>query len=461
MSVNFPKKFKDAIEKASQDEELQQVLRHNTGAALQRAEEAKQQFSDLSRIKKRASFLRLKILEELDRHLIQFESNFTSRGGKVLWANDEKEACEKILKLLKAHESKICLRGRSKTLDEIGIVPFLEKKDIRVITTDTDSIVAETQGRKQSHMVYPTMSIPMDTAIDSLKEKYFSADSEVDDNTIVKALRSNLSDDIKDVKVAITGANFLASDTGSISITSDEGNILMATAEPNLHIVVAGIDKLIPTVEDLALFWPLVSSFAGGGKISAVNTIFNGPRQQGEPDGPDEMIVVILDNGRSDILAKKRHRRILTCIHCGACQNVCPVYKIIGGDAYQTTYTGPYGIIVTPLMKGFKEYQHLSYASTLCGKCSEACPVDINLHDMILYNRHEAVKEGVDDQTIKKYVRAYKFITLRRKRMNFGSAGLKNSILKMTIKDDWGTRRKMPTIAQKNFNQLYHEKKNQ
>lgn len=460
MSVNFPKKYKDAIEKASQDEELQQVLRHNTGAALQRAKEAKKQFSNLDRIKKRASFLRLKILEELDRHLIQFESNFISRGGKVLWAIDEKEARDKILKLVNDYEAKTCLRGRSKTIDEIDIVSFLEKKDIRVISTDTDSIVAELQNRKQSHMVYPTMSISMDGAVNSLKEKYFSLEDQVDDDAVIKALRNNLSDDIKDVKVAITGANFLVSDSGSISITSDEGNILMATAEPKLHIVVAGIDKLIPSVEDLSLFWPLLSSFAGGGKLSSVNTIFNGPRQPGEPDGPDEMVVIILDNGRTDILAKKRQRRILTCIHCGACQNVCPVYKIIGGDAYQTTYTGPYGIIVTPLMKGFKEYQHLSYASTLCGKCTQACPVDINLHDMILYNRHEAVKEGVDDQTIKKYVRAYKFITLSRKRMNFGSTALKNSLLKMTIKEDWGNRRKMPTVAPKNFNQLYHENKN-
>ena len=198
-------------------------------------------------------------------------------------------------------------------------------------------------------------------------------------------------------EVGVTGANFIISDIGGIAVTENEGNARLSCAFPKTHIVIVGIEKMIPSLTDLGLFWPLLSTFGTGQKITVYNTIVTGPRQENETDGPEEMYVILLDNGRTNILQNPKQRESLYCIRCGACLNACPVYKNIGGHAYGATYSGPIGSVITPHLQGMDEFKHLSYASSLCGNCTEVCAVKINLHELLLENRHESVEEGLDN----------------------------------------------------------------
>jgi len=191
--------------------------------------------------------------------------------------------------------------------------------------------------------------------------------------------------------MGISGANFLVADVGMIALTTNEGNGRLCTSVPRIHVALAGIEKVIPRLQDLALFWPVLATAGTGQPITCYNTLIGGPRKPGEVDGPEEFHVVLLDNGRSELLADVEQRDVLHCIRCGACLNVCPVFRTVGGHTYGTTYQGPIGSVLTPHLRGLNEFQHLSYASSLCGACTNACPVKIDLHHHLLENRRNAV----------------------------------------------------------------------
>jgi len=259
--------------------------------------------------------------------------------------------------------------------------------------------------------------------------------------------------------IGITGANFLVADIGAVCLTENEGNALMSMSFPKVHIVIAGIEKLIPKLRDLDLFWPLLATYGTGQNMTVYNSIVTGPRQEDESDGPDEMYVILLDNNRTEILAHKNQRRALGCIRCGACLNVCPVYKSIGGHAYGTTYSGPIGSVITPWMRGMKDFKHLSYASSLCGACTEVCPVKINLHEQLLYNRSDSVKEGNASRFDKSVMFAYKTAMGKRKYMDLLSGKNKNKALKKFFTASWGPRRELPEVAPKSFKELWDERR--
>jgi L-lactate dehydrogenase complex protein LldF len=207
------------------------------------------------------------------------------------------------------------------------------------------------------------------------------------------------------------------------------------------------------------LFWPLLSSHGTGQNLTVYNSIVSGPRQTGEIDGPTEMYVVLLDNGRTELLKHPRQRRALSCIKCGACLNACPVYKNIGGYTYNTTYSGPIGSVITPHMRDMKDFKHLSYASSLCGKCTEVCPVKINLHELLLYNRNESVISGMTTRSERFAQKMAKKGLSNRWMMDFGGGGLKNTAMKMFMKKHWGPRRTLPEFAPKSFKQLWEERR--
>lgn len=212
---------------------------------------------------------------------------------------------------------------------------------------------------------------------------------------------------------------------GGIAVTENEGNGRLSCAFPKTHIVVVGIEKMIPSISDLSLFWPLLSTFGTGQKITVYNSVITGPKQGDERDGPEEMIVILLDNGRTKLLSNPKTREALYCIRCGACLNACPVYKNIGGHAYDATYSGPIGSVITPHLKEMDDYKHLSNASSLCGNCTEVCPVRINLHELLLENRHESVEFGLAPFAEKMAWKVWKTASLNRKMMNMGNGRLK------------------------------------
>ena len=227
-------------------------------------------------------------------------------------------------------------------------------------------------------------------------------------------------------EVGITGANFIIADIGAIAVTENEGNARLSCSMPKTHIVIVGIEKVIPSMTDLALFWPLLATYGTGQRITVYNTIVTGPRQEGETDGPDDMYVILLDNGRTNILANEKARESLYCIRCGACLNACPVYKNIGGHTYATPYSGPIGSVITPHLKDMDDWKHLSYASSLCGNCTEVCAVKINLHELLLENRHEAVEKRTNDFSERIVWKMWKQSMMRRSWMNMVNGNTKS-----------------------------------
>jgi L-lactate dehydrogenase complex protein LldF len=272
-------------------------------------------------------------------------------------------------------------------------------------------------------------------------------------------VRDKLKYNYTEAPIGITGANFIISDTGSIAITENEGNAFMSMSFPKIHIAIAGIEKVVPSIKDLDLFWPLLASHGTGQNVTVYNSIISGPKSIEDTNGPDEFYVILLDNGRSNLLSKEEKRESLNCIRCGACLNACPIYKNVGGHTYSSTYSGPIGSVITPHIKKFDEYIHLSYASSLCGRCSDVCPVKIPIHNMLLYNRKEAIDKNMYSKSESLAMFFYKKAMLKRSNMEKGGSSLKNFMLKQFFKSSWGERRILPLIANKSFNQIWREMK--
>ncbi len=227
---------------------------------------------------------------------------------------------------------------------------------------------------------------------------------------------------------------------------------------PKIHIAISGIEKIIPYIEDLDLYWPLLATHGTGQHLTAYNSIISGPKAKGEKDGPEEMYLILLDNGRTKLLAQEIQRQALSCIKCGACLNSCPVYKNIGGHTYNTTYSGPIGAVITPHLKDFNKFGHLSFASSLCGKCTAVCPVKIPLHNLLLENRNEAVKRNVVTTSEKRLNKWSTRVLSSRKLLDFTGGGIKNIVVKKFVSKAWGPRREIPKIAPKSFSQLWKNK---
>jgi L-lactate dehydrogenase complex protein LldF len=284
-------------------------------------------------------------------------------------------------------------------------------------------------------------------------------DPHLNPSQLTLVARQKLREKYMQAQIGITGANFIVADVGGIAVTENEGNARLSTAWPKTHIAIAGIEKVIPSVTDLGLFWPLLATYGTGQRITSYNSIITGPKQVNENDGPEEMYVILLDNGRTNLLANEKAREALYCIRCGACLNACPVYKNIGGHTYNTTYSGPIGAVITPHLKEMDDWKHLSYASSLCGNCTEVCAVKINLHELLLENRHEAVDEGSSSFGEKMAWRFWKRAMLNRRMMNMGSGKIKGWVVNTFVKE-WKQNRSELDFPKKSFNQLWKERNN-
>jgi L-lactate dehydrogenase complex protein LldF len=416
----------------------------------------KKQFSDVHLARERAKNIKWQAIEKLDEYLLQFEANLTKRGGKVIWAEDAKQAVEEVLKICKAKNCKTVVKSKSMVTEEIHLNDHLEEHGIESVETDLGEYIQQLDGEPPYHIVTPAMHKSREDIAKLFAEKLHVAPN-LSAEQLTLVARDILRDKYVQAEVGVTGANFILADIGGIAVSENEGNARLSNAFPKTHIVITGIEKVIPSMNDLALFWPLLATYGTGQWITSYNTIISGPRQQGEPDGPDEMYVILLDNGRTNILANERTRESLYCIRCGACLNACPVYKNIGGHAYETTYSGPIGAVITPQLKDMGEWKHLSYASSLCGNCTEVCAVKINLHEILLENRHEAVEKGAAPWSEKVAWKVWKQASLHRGMMNMGNQRLKNWMVNKVFKG-WTTNRADLDFAGKTFNQMWREK---
>ncbi|MGV3530101.1 MAG: LutB/LldF family L-lactate oxidation iron-sulfur protein [Flavisolibacter sp.] len=416
----------------------------------------KTQFRNVELAREKAKNLKWKAMETLDRQLENFEAQITKRGAKVLWAETAEDALQEILKICRAKNCRTVVKSKSMVTEELHLNDFLAQHQIQSVESDLGEYIQQLDGEPPYHIVTPAMHKSKEDVARLFSNKLGTSPT-LTPGELTQVAREKLRETYVQAEVGVTGANFILADIGGVAVTENEGNARLSSAWPKTHIVVVGIEKVIPSLHDLSLFWPLLSTFGTGQKVTVYNSVITGPRQPNEMDGPEEMYVVLLDNGRTNILQNAKARESLYCIRCGACLNACPVYKNIGGHIYGTTYSGPIGSVITPHLKKMDDWKHLSYASSLCGNCTEVCPVRINLHELLLENRHEAVEEGDAKMAEKLAWKFWKRAMLNRRMMNMASGNVKGWMVNTFVKD-WSKNRSPIDFPKKSFNQLWKEK---
>ncbi len=355
-------------------------------------DETKATFTDWQRARNAASAIKYEGVNHLDRYLQEFEEKFTARGGKVYWASNAAQAREYILGLARDRGVKSIVKSKAMTSEEIHLNAALEKEGYEVVESDLGEFIQQLKKEPPYHFVFPCMHLKRGE-ISALFEKELGTAPTDSPEELTQIARRFLRRQYLKADMGISGGNFIVADRGVISITENEGNARLTTAMPKIHVALIGIEKILPRMEDLALFLPMLATAGTGQHLTCYNSMYGGPRQPGEIDGPEEFHVVLLDNHRTRLLADPEQRDALHCIRCGACLNVCPIFKNIGGHAYGTTYQGPIGSVITPHFRGLQDWKHLSGASSLCGACTETCPVKIDIHHHLLRNRRNAAAQ--------------------------------------------------------------------
>ena len=450
--------FLDAAETKSFDREHRKTILHNISMYDKKVAEGKEQFSNLELARTRAASIKERSIEKLEKYLIEFEANFIRRGGKVIWAQDAEEALKEAMQIMKKAKAKTVVKAKSMVTEEIHFNDRLKEAGIESIETDLGEYIVQLRDEAPYHIVTPAMHLSKEDVAKTFQEKKGTKEN-LTPEQITEFVRRELRLRYNKAEVGVTGANFLVADIGAIAVNENEGNGMMSNSFPKVQIAIVGLEKIIPSMADLDLFWPLLSTYGTGQQMTVYNTIYTGPKQQGEKDGPEEMYVILLDNGRTALLEETEQRRALSCIRCGSCLNACPVYQTVGGHTYNTTYSGPIGSIITPFFKGMDEFKHLSYASTLCGKCTEVCPVKIDIHKLLLINRKQSVDQKLSTKTENWVWHFWKKAMLKRAKMDKGGPKLKNFMLKQFFKKQWGDRRDLPQVNGKSFNQVWRERK--
>ena len=438
------------------DLEHRRKINFNIGKYNEKVPEGKEQFTDVHLARERAKNIKWRAIETLDQQLENFELNFTKRGGKVIWAENAAQAIEEVIKICKEKNCKKLVKSKSMVTEEVHLNSELEKNGIESVETDLGEYIQQLDGEAPYHIVTPAMHKNKEDVAKLFHEK-LGTPINLTPEQLTLVARDILREKYVEAEIGVTGANFIISDIGAIAITENEGNARLTCAYPKTHIVIVGIEKVIPSLTDLGLFWPLLSTFGTGQKVTVYNTIVTGPKQPNEIDGPEEMYVILLDNGRTNILENPKQRESLYCIRCGACLNACPIYKNIGGHAYGATYSGPIGSVITPNLQGMDDFKHLSYASSLCGACTEVCAVKINLHELLLDNRQESVKQGLNSFAEKAAWKLWKIASLNRKMMNLGNGNLKNKVVNGLFKS-WKENRTDLVFSKKTFNEMWKDR---
>jgi L-lactate dehydrogenase complex protein LldF len=418
----------------------------------------KSRFLDWEAARQRCYEIKWEAVNHLDRYLEEFEANLVKRGGRVFWAADSEQARNYVLELARARGVKSIVKSKSMLTEEIHLNPALEQQGIKVWETDLGEFIVQLRNEPPYHIVTPAMHLSRAQVIDLFRDKIPNDVSGDSHEELVAAARRALRREFFAADMGISGANFLVADAGMIAITTNEGNGRLCTSLPRIHVAFAGIEKVIPRMQDLASLWPVLATVGTGQHITTYSTLIGGPRSALENDGPEEFHVVLLDNGRSRLLADPEQRDILQCIRCGACLNACPVYRNIGGHAYGTVYQGPLGSVLMPALQGLAEYQHLSYASSLCGNCSSVCPVKIDLAHHLLQNRRNAVNEGGRPWRERLGMRLWRWAMMDRRRFQLAGR-IGRTILRhfggISALKPWTGSRELPQPPERTFRERW------
>jgi L-lactate dehydrogenase complex protein LldF len=358
-----------------------------------------------------ARLIRRHTMANLDRYLAEFVANCESAGGHVHWAADAEEANRIVVDLATRWGVQLVVKGKSMISEETELNHALAAVGVTPAETDLGEFVAQLGGEPPAHIVVPIVHKTRHDVSRLFHEKLGVAETE-DVGQLTQIARETLRKKFLAAGMGFTGVNFGVAETGTIAVVSNEGNGRMCSSLPRYHVAMMGIERLVPTLSDLALMLQLLGRSATGQKLTAYNSLITGPRRPGDPDGPEELHVILVNNGRTRILASE-YAEMLTCIRCGACLNACPVYRLIGGHGYGSTYPGPMGSVLSPLFSGFEHYADLPHATSLCGACREVCPVRIDLPDLLLRLRRDTVREGYRPWWLKLGLTGYAFAVQR------------------------------------------------
>jgi L-lactate dehydrogenase complex protein LldF len=387
-----PERFRALAKAMLEDPHRQGAIDAATDRLRKGRESAWADLENTDALRDRAHAIRMEVIDNLDRYVDEFRRAVEAQGGLVHLAADDVDACAYVTDLCRRRRAKLAVKAKSMLSEEIRLNQSLEGAGVETIETDLGEYVNQLAREHPAHILAPAL----ERTVDDVAELFSRHGERVEPTleAVAEAASRRLRDAFLAADVGITGANFAVAATGSICLVTNEGNGGQVSSLPPVHVVLLGMERIVPTLPDLAVLLELLARSATGQPLSTYTRVLTGPRREGEEDGPEEMHVVIVDNGRTN-LRRGRYREMLACIRCGACLNVCPIYRKAGGGAYGPVYSGPMGAVLVPLLAGLEHAASLPHASSLCGACTAACPVKIPLHELLLDLRRDLVGERV------------------------------------------------------------------
>lgn len=463
--------FKNNAKKALKDKNLQIAMKRATKTFVAKREKAISSLDNFEELRTYCGAVKAHTIEYLDYYLEEFINNLEDMGIIVHFAADAKEANKIVTELALEKDVKTVVKAKSMVTEEILLNDALESVGVEALETDLGEYILQLDGDFPSHIIGPAMHKTKEQVTKLFHEKLGSKE----DASILEltaTARQALRKGFLRADMGISGANFAIAETGTIVLVENEGNIRLTTSLPKLHLTVMGLEKIIPRLKDLPAFLTILPRSATGQKASSYVSLITGPKKEADPDGPEEQHVLIIDNGRSNVLADPKLRDALRCIRCGACLNICPVYQNVGGHAYGWVYPGPIGSVLDPGLLGLDSTHQLPQACTLCGACGEVCPVKIPLPELLLEHRQRAVKKGLSAKAEKIGIGAFAFMATRPKlwasatkvgRLGSQFLSREGHIKggKIPVMKEWLKERDFKTPAQKSFRELWRDLKDE
>ncbi|WP_404382456.1 LutB/LldF family L-lactate oxidation iron-sulfur protein [Caenispirillum salinarum] len=459
--------FKENAHRAIEDEKLKKALGTMKVGFRQKRAAAVAKLPEFEDLRDTGRDLKNHVLENLDHYLTVFEERVKAEGGHVHWCRDAEEARQTILKICRDKGARTVTKGKSMIAEEIALNHFLEEKGIAPIETDLGEYIIQLRHEPPSHIIAPAIHVSKEAVADIFREthKQYAADRPLSEpRQLLDEARDVLRGQFIQADVGITGANMLIAETGSTVIVTNEGNGDLTQLLPKTHVVLASIEKVVPTLDDACTILRLLARSATGQEMSSYTTFSTGPRRADDRDGPEEFHVVLIDNGRSGMLGTE-FQEMLRCIRCAACMNHCPVYGAVGGHAYGWVYPGPMGSVLTPALIGIENSAPLPNASTLCGKCEEVCPMRIPLPRMLRHWREKEFERHLPPARLRQAFRFYAWIATRPKLWRWYTAavartlsiwgGKRGRIKSLPMAKPWTDARDMPAPEGETFMQRY------
>jgi L-lactate dehydrogenase complex protein LldF len=408
--------------------------------------------ADVEALREQARRIRSETVADLDAHVERFTAAIEARGGHVALCRTADEANAYVVGVCRRAGARLAVKSKSMVSEEIGVNAALEAAEVEPIETDLGEYLMQLAGGHPAHIIAPAIELTREE-VAQLLSRVEGAPLEPELTTLVSAARRQLRAAFLRADVGISGANFGVAETGSICLVTNEGNGRLVTSLPRVHIALMGIERLVPTLADLSVLLRLLARSGTGQPLTVYTTLLTGPRREDEQDGPEELHVVVLDNGRTS-LRGGRYAEMLNCIRCGACLNVCPVYRKAGGGAYGPVYSGPMGAVLVPLLAGLERASALPHASSLCGACTAACPVKIPLHELLLELRRDLVGEGVASRRERLAFTLWSLAWSRpwAYRLSTRAARLGQPLARLTpVGRAWSAGRELPRFARRRY----------